>query len=429
MQVISVPHDVLPYVAVNVTFRRGASQDPPGQEGLAYLTAEMLLRGTQRRSRAEFLGAVHQLGTSINVSAGEESIRLSADCAAEHLPALLELMAEAILEPAFSESELSHLQRRTIATLAEMRDDDSAAASLFFTAALFQGHPYAGGIYGYAHTLLAVERDDLAAFHAAHYCVDTLVVAMAGAVDKDEAQRFAEGLEAKLPAGKPGRTTLSHENPRSCKVVHVTHPERSQAQVLIGQAALPGRDSRLLPGLVAVTGFGGTFTSRLVREIREKRGWSYGVGASLQAGLHTGFFQMRFAPRNEDLRPALELSMQLLEELVSVGPSEDEIKFAARYLVQRFPFHLETILRRLNVLLNVTLTGKPTDYIETFCERVEDVDASSAVAALQSFLFPARQTIVVVADASVGESLAEFAGKQSVLTVPSTWDKPLPDMQ
>jgi zinc protease len=205
----------------------------------------------------------------------------------------------------------------------------------------------------------------------------------------------------------------------------VTKEERSQAQVIIGQRAIPGDHPLMVPLRVAVLGFGGTFTSPLVREIREKRGWSYGVSAGLMAGRRGGSFKMRFSPKNDEVAPAISLALEMLNELVYKGPDEETLAFTKRFLVQQYPFMTETPVSRLDQMMHVAATNKPSDYLDTYCERVQAVEADAALFALRSVLLPARQTVVVFGDPSLEESLTKIPGIARFRKLNVDYDAPI----
>jgi zinc protease len=427
MKTVYVENHTLEYVGLGLTFQGGAAMDPPGKEGLAYLTANMLLKGTGQHDREALGAAFDFVGTNIGISVGQESIQVTVDCSTRNLDKVLGLTREAVAESIFPEEELEKLKRQTIAELVEMRDSDSGALRLFFSALLFEGHPYGVPTRGYAESLQAITREDVLAFHRRVFSGRNLLVGVAGDLAPEAAESLHGYFAAALPEGEALPETAAVPEPEAgLRVLLVTKPDRSQAQIAIGQAGIRGSDPRLFPAMVAVTGFGGTFTSVLVREIREKRGWSYGVGAALVPGRNAGLFQVRYAPANGDVVPSIELTLELLRDLAQNGLPADELEFARKYLVNQYPFMFDTPLKRLELDTNVILSGKPADYVERFVERVGAVTEAGALEAMGGILQTDRLTIVVVGDESLAESLKALPGIASFRTVPYTWDGPLP---
>jgi zinc protease len=427
MTTVHVENHTLAYVAIGATFQAGAAQDPKGKEGLSYLTANMLLRGTKKYSREQLMDELDFVGSSVGVSPGRESTQFTVDCSTRNLPVLLDLLQEIFSHPTFPEEELEKLKRQTLAELSEMKDSDSTATKIFFSELLFQGHPYAHPTRGYETSLAAITRADVAAFYEQHYVRNNLLLGVAGDLDSAAVDAMRRQLFAHLKDGPTQVETEVVPAPApGLDVLLVTRPDRSQAQVAIGQTGILGNSPLLFPLDVAITGFGGTFTSVLVREIREKRGWSYGVGAAMVPGRHTGLFQIRFAPANADVVPAITLTRELLAGLVANGLEAEHIQFAQDYLANQYPFLLDTPLKKLELALDVVLSNKPADYVEKYVERVRAVTPEGARAALAATLQPDSMVVVVVGDPSLAQALKAMPGVARFRSIPFSWDGPLP---
>ncbi len=427
MTPIHVENHTLEYVALSITFQVGAAQDPKGQEGLAYLAANMILRGTQKYTRVALSEELDFVGTSIGITVGRETTQIFVDCSTRNLPHLLALVQEVLANPTFPEEEFEKLKRQTIAELSEMRDSDGEAARLFFSELLFEGHPYAHPTRGYEATLTDISREEAREFYHDNFSQANVLIGVAGDVTGDAVPKIEDQLLAGLPTGEPrGATEKVPSFEPGLRILLVTRPDRSQAQVAIGQTALRGDSADLFPASVAITGFGGTFTSVLVREIREKRGWSYGVGAALVPGRHTGLFQIRYAPSTADVVPAIKLTGELLADLAENGLPTEHIEFAQSYMSSQYPFLLDTPHKRLAMALDVILANKPDDYVENYVNYVTAVTVEGARQALNRLLQPANLAIVVVGDPGLAEGLAALPGVSSFRQISATWDGPLP---
>ena len=428
MKVIQVENHSLEYVAVNITFLVGSALDPQGKEGLAHLTSQMLLRGTKRYSKQELAEEIDFLGSNISVASGSETVQVVADCATRNLPKLLELIAEVVVHPTFPEEELEKLKRQTLAEIGELKDNDGAAASLFFAQLVFEGHPYAHPTRGYARAVESFTRDDVVEFYREHFVMANVVVGVAGDVTRREVDELVLGALAALPEGKPRAPTPPVPERRGgIEVLLVTKPERTQSHVVIGQPSVRGDHADLFPLSTAITGFGGTFTSILVREIREKRGWSYGVGASLLPGRYSGLFLVRFAPATEDTVPAVELTLSMLLDLARHGLDDDNLDFARQHLVNQYPFLVDTSVKKMELELNAHLTGKPADYLDRYVERTAAVTRESAAVVVAAVLAPDDSCITVVGDAALEKEFKALPGVSRVRTVPHSWDGDLPE--
>ena len=427
MKVIQVENHSLEYVAVNITFAVGSALDPPGKEGLAFFTSQMLTRGTGRYSKQALAEEIDYLGSNIAVASGTETVQVVADCASRNLPRLLELITEVVVHPTFPEEELEKLKRQTLADIAEVKDTDAAAAALFFGQLVFEGHPYSHPARGYARTVKSFTRDDVVGFYRDHYVKANAVIGVAGDVTPEEVKELVIAAVASLPEGSKRPPTQDvPSRTEGLDILLVTKPERTQSHVVIGQPAVRGDYPDLFSLSTAVTGFGGTFTSILVREIREKRGWSYGVGASLLPGRYSGLFQVRFAPATEDTTPAIGLTLNMLGDLARDGLDDENLDFAKQYLINQYPFLLDTSVKKMELELNAYLTGKPAGYLDTYVDTIAAVSRESARRSVGEVLSPGNSCIVVVGDEGLEKALNDLPGVTRVRTVPHTWDGDLP---
>ncbi|NOZ00527.1 MAG: insulinase family protein [Deltaproteobacteria bacterium] len=183
------------------------------------------------------------------------------------------------------------------------------------------------------------------------------------------------------------------------KILLVDKPDRTQTQVLMGRPSLSWKDPDLFPVLVGNTAFGGTFTSRLMREIREKRGWSYGVSSFITAGREFGTMAIRFFPANKDTVPAIRLTLDLLKDLVKKGLKDEETSYAENHIANQFPFRLETARKRAGEKLADELYSRPRNYIRDYVKNVRAQDTRTINAAMAKWFDPQGLAVVVVGSA------------------------------
>ncbi|MGH7269471.1 MAG: M16 family metallopeptidase, partial [Polyangiaceae bacterium] len=194
---------------------------------------------------------------------------------------------------------------------------------------------------------------------------------------------------------------------RGRRLLVVDKPERTQTQIVIGAMGTSAHDEDHVPLIVANAIFGGTFTSRLMKEIRSKRGWSYGTSARAGVDRRRHSWIMASFPAEKDSAPCLKLSLELLERWVGEGVTPREVAFIQRYLVRSHAFEVDTAAKRLHQALDVELLGLPADYFTGWIERVRAVTPETASAAVKHRIDPESLLAVVVATAPrVKDSLA-----------------------
>ena len=260
--------------------------DPLGQEGLTYLTTQMLTRGAGDYDRAALHEELDLLGAQLHVSTSRNGTTVSGDVLSRNLDAYQELVATVLTKPRFDAEEFAKLKRQTLAEIEQIRDHDDALGSRFFIRELFQDHPYGRPSMGTEASLGQIELSHVVDWYERYLGGETLIHAGCGDLSAERMSAFIAGTVGQLgPAQVP---TVEIPVARPIGGRHVTlvdKPGRSQTQVFMGQPTLQATHPDYIPLMVGNTIFGGTFTARLSHEIREKRGWSYGVSSSVAADL------------------------------------------------------------------------------------------------------------------------------------------------
>jgi len=427
MKIVHVENHRHDHLVVNLTFRRGATTDPEARSGRAWFGGEMLLRGTRHLSEERFQDELDLLGSSLSVGVGAETIHVVGDCRRETWRPFMDLLSEAVLHPAFVQPELDKLYRNHLESIRNARDSDSHLLGQMIPRLLFEGHPYARPARGEELELNAVSLDDARAFQREHLTRDMLIVGVAGDATRDEVDaRFGPLVDALPAAAPPHEIPTPEDQSGGLDVILVERPGRTQAHVGIARLSAPGSAPDLVPLVVCNTAFGDTFTAPLVREIREERGWSYGVDSSLLPGRLTGVHVMQYAPANEYATDAIALGMRLLEETIDRGPDEEDLDFAKSWLVNHFPFHLDTPAKRLGLQLQMLMTRRKPEYLDRFVERVRAVSSDDAHAAARRHWAGRRVAVVVVGDPSLADSLTTLKGLTRLRRVPFDHSGALP---
>lgn len=420
MKTILVESHAVEYVHLNIIQRSGALYDPVGAEGTTYLAAQMLLRGTRRRSRAELDEALDQLGAELDVSVGRESVVIEGEVLSRNLEPFVELVGEALRVPSFDPEELGLIQRLSIAELEQIRDADPELCAELFDRHMWWRHPYGRPVKGTLETLPRIGREDVVAHHERHLAEPNLLVAAAGDVDEEQLTSL---LSAHL-SGLGGSRTVHAELPpepqgRGIRVLLVDKPDRTQTQIRWGHPCIRANHPDTIPLMVGNTIFGGTFTARLMQEIREKRGWSYGAYSRVYGDRRTGSFVFSYYPSVEDTLPALAFGQEMFGQFVDEGVTEKELEATKSYLVNAFAFLVETPARRMWQAVQTELLERPHDFIDTYTARVAAVTREDVNRAVRAHLRPDDLSLTMVCTAEqVQEGVAALPGVREVRVVP-----------
>jgi zinc protease len=420
-QVLVETSHALPLVSILVAFRSGSAHDPPGRDGLARVTARMLRRGAKGLTANQIEETVDALGGEFGADVSTSSSSVHFEVIKRSLDRFVELGATLLAQPMFEPSELERLLRESEAELIEARDSDRSLCSRAFRRTLFAGHPYGRRIAGTIQTLRSIVRDDVAAFYKRHYTRRNAIVAISGDIEPDEARALAERLLAGLPEGESIPDPVPQPDRRpGRRLVFVDKPERTQTQMVIGGLGTDAHDPDHIALMVANTAFGGTFSSRLMQEVRVKRGWSYGASSRVGFDRRRDAFTMWTAPAASDAPACLALQLDLLQVLRRDGITEAELEFVKRYLVRSHAFEIDTARKRVHQKLEEALYDLPDGYHDTYLKQVEAVTIQAANASLQRRISEDDLVVGVVGThAELGAALAAaISGLKEVVVEP-----------
>jgi zinc protease len=397
----------VPIVSIAVGFRSGSTFDPVGKEGLARMTARMLRRGCEGLDADAIEDGIDRLGGEFGADASPSASTAHAEVIARQIDPFLALCEKLVGAPTFPDVELGRLAREAQAELVESRESDRTLAARAFRRTLFAGHPFGRRVAGSMASLASITTDDVASFYRAHYTKANAVVAISGDVTDKGAHEIAERLLSRLPEGEATDDGIREAVPeKGRRLVIVDKPERTQTQMVVGWLGTHPRDPDHFAWLVGNTTFGGTFTSRLMQEIRAKRGWSYGASSRVGFDRHRDAFTMWTAPSAADAGPCLALEIELLSTVRKEGLTQEELDFTKSYLSRSHAFEIDTPRKRVHQPFEEALYDLPAGYYASYLAEVRDVTRDKVNAALTKRMPEDDLVVAVVAtEAETGEAL------------------------
>lgn len=365
----------VPLVTIRFLLPVGSAHDLSGKDGIANLTARMLLKGAGGRKAEEIAEYVEGMGGSLEAEASRDYTLVQGDFMSRDLGAALDIMGDVILAPDFPAEE--HEREKSIVQ-AEIQGDRESPyyfTSTRFIEALTGDHPYAHPVVGSERSIGSLTRDDLAAFHDGYYSPRGAILAIVGDVNAKKALKLVEKemgawkgekIERELPKLQertfPGR-----------KVIIIDKPDATQSQIRIGNIGV-GRDTPYYFQLnVANNILGGGFTSRLMKEIRVVRGLSYGARSILRQYSAGGLFYVVTYTKNESLREAIDVALDELGKIRDVAVDEEELESNERYISGLFPFRIETNGHLAYWLTELAFFGLGKEFVENYRSRIDEV--------------------------------------------------------
>ena len=413
------PSGDTPLVWLEVAMRGGAAADPIGLEGLHRHAALLARRGAGARDRTAFDDDLDRLGAALDVSIARDSTTVSAVTLSRNLDAVVELGAELLAMPRFAEDEHARLLRETPQVLDEIRDDDSALATRWFDRECAPGHPYGRTSLGTEASLARLELTLARDTWRREAVRSNLVLGVAGDIDEAGALAIASRLIARLPAGPTPSLpdVASATAPHGRRVVLVDKADRTQAQLRLGHLGPRYGDDDTAALLLLETGFGGMFSSRLMQEIRVKRGWSYGAGCTLRRSRGRHWLEMWMATAIDVAGDAVRTTLDLYADLAARGLPADETDLARAYLIGSMPFHQATARQRMQLAVRDAVFGLPSDYTIGLPARLAELSAADVAAAADRWLRPDDVVTVAVTTADGARDRLAGAGAGPVATV------------
>jgi zinc protease len=356
------------------------------------------------------------------VSVGRDHLTLSGDTLSASLEDYLGLMRDVLLRPRFEDGELERLKRQTLAELEELRDSDEELAQHLFNQVLLAPDIGARPLKGTPESLARITTAHVCDMASQLIHGDGLVVGAAGDVDLARLEAGLGRAALPLAAGKaPRAAPWSRATWEGIHIWLVDKPERTQTQIFAGHEAPTLGHPDWAALAVANTIFGGTFTSRLSHEIREKRGWSYGAYSSYSATPEAGSFFFRYYPAAKDAVAAFALGLELLQTFVSEGPTDAEVAFARAFLANQSPFRAETPHKQLGEQMQCALFKLPPDAVDLQLSAMLAVTRDEIHAAVTRWLRPNGLVATLVCTASeLEDAIRAVPGVVRVTVVPYT---------
>lgn len=401
----------LPLVTAMLVLDAGESRVAPHQAGLAVLSGDALEGGTTVRNGPQLARALEGIGVSFGSSTGWDSTTVAVSCMVDHLPRALGLLSEMAIQPSFEGDEFSRYQAQRLATMAQRAMNPGSIAADQFARWLYrEGDPYGRPVGGTVEAVQALAPDHARDWVQQTYRANTAGLVIVGDVTAHEARAAAEEAFCDWPADGEGADETHVEARSKSRVAHIVHRGGAvQSEIRIGHVGLPkGHPDELALKIFNLV-LGGSFTSRLNLNLRERNGFTYGIRSGFTGRRGPGPFSVSTAVGTEVTSAAVKEILIEVERLVEEGPTREEVAMATNYLAGVFPLRLETTGRIAGLVAETLVYGLPDDYYQSYRDRVRDIDLEQAHAAGRRHVRPQELCTLIVGDAKiVGPTLAEL---------------------
>lgn len=362
----------IPFTALEIRFRGGTSLDAPGKRGAVNLMTALIEEGTGDLDSVGFARARDSLAASYSFSSDQDQVAVSARFLSENRDQAVDLLRRALTEPRFDQDAIDRVRGQVLAGLRQDAKDPGTLASQRLRAMAFEGHPYASTGDGTIESVSALTRDDILAAHRASIARDRIYVAAAGDITADELGPMLDTLLGGLPetgAPLPARAPMNLTGG-----ITVQDFPGPQATVLFAHEGIKRDDPDFFAASILneILG-GGRFSARLMTEVRDRRGLTYGIGSYLIGYDQAELLMGQFSSANGTVGQAIEVIREEWRKIATEGVTEAELEKTKTYLTGNYPLRFDGNRQIAGMLVGMQMIGLDADYPKTRNAKVEAV--------------------------------------------------------
>ena len=398
LQVLVIEHAEQPVVSVSLVVPAGSRYDPPGKEGVASLTADLLLRGTRTRTAADMAARVGAIGGTLSAATGTDVLTVSATVLAEHAGLVLELLAEVLAGATVPQAEFDSAQRRLVAALGRERDDLASLAQRVFVHALYGDHPY--GRQASEESVNALTRADVVSFAATHLRPSRATLVVAGSVRATDVRTLVQRHLSSWRGTAPAEASVARPAPRGTHIVLVHRAGAVQSHIVMGNTALDATDPRHDALAIVNRLLGGSPDARLGHVLGTEKRWAYSAHTEVTRYRDGGHFAAVVTVNEPVTDQALAELGELLDGARSEAPADSEVAVQRNVLVGSYPRQVETPQQLAAQLAQAAVLGLGPEHLRGYRERLAAVTPADVQAAARAAIRPDSAVIVVAGDAS-----------------------------
>ncbi|WP_411892118.1 M16 family metallopeptidase [Yoonia sp. SDW83-1] len=385
----------IPFVSIEIRFRGSASLDLPGKRGATNLMTGLIEEGSGEMTAQEFQTAREALAARFSFRAFDDTLSISASVLTENRDEALALLRQALTDPTFEQDALDRVRAQVLSGIASAEKDPNDIAGMAFDAAAFGDHPYGSSIDGTVETVNALTREDMFEAHRNALTRDRVFVSVVGDITADQVGPMLDDLLGDLPAeGPPLPGDVAFGLDGGITVVEFDTP---QSVAYFGHAGIKRDDPDFFAAYIMnqVLGAGG-FESRLMTEVREKRGLTYGIRSYLVPKFHSEMVFGSVASSNATIAEAIEVIRAEWARMAEEGLTPEELETAKTYLTGEYPLRFDGNSEIAKIMVGMQMIGLPPDYVINRNDYIEAVTLEDVNRVAAELLKPEELHFVVV---------------------------------
>ena len=401
LRVYGIQNSEVPLVQFDIVIDGGQLLDDMNKVGVANIMARMMTQGTQKKTAQELEEAIDQLGSAINVFASTEDVRISVNTLAKNYDATLALVEEILFEPRWDAKEFDLIKQSVKSQIQQQRGNPNAVATAQFNKLVYgDANMRSRSILGTAATVDTITLDDLKAFFSKNISPSVARMHVVGAVDKAKIVGSLKGINTRWAAKKVEIPVYKlPEPPAKAQVYFYDVPNAAQSVLRFGYPALPATSTDFYPATVAnyILG-GGGFASQLTQQLREGKGYTYGINSGFAGSRDSGTFSIQSGVRANVTLESAQLIKSILENY-GKNYSDSDLETTKSFLIKSNARAFETAGTKLGMLENISKYGWKPDYIKGREQIVKDMTIARVRDLSAKYLDPNRMIWLVVGDA------------------------------
>ncbi|MGD9578321.1 MAG: M16 family metallopeptidase [Syntrophorhabdus sp.] len=385
----------LPFVTFQLIIDGGSRLDPPDREGLSNMTAKGLLHGTTRHTAQQMSAMLDFIGAYLSTNSSKDYTSVGLKVLKKDLVQGFNLFIDALTQPLFPEDEFRREIQRTFGAIKSIEEDPGELSEREFSKTLFAKSPYAHPVTGTEQSLARLTRNDVASFHNTYIRPNRAILVIVGDVSLNEIKKdLMDRLETWSGRDVP---EVSYEQlSNSKRQTWVIDRAITQANVVLGNLGPPRKNPDFFPIAVMNYILGGGFSSRLLTEVRAKRGFAYSVNSAFDFKKFTGSFSVNFQTKNDSAREAISTVLEEMKKIQTEPVTDKELEGARKYLTGSFPLRLDTQAKLAGFLAQVEFYDLGDDYADTYTSRIMAVTKEDIQRVAKKYLNPDNYTLVAV---------------------------------
>lgn len=386
----------VPLVALRFSFDGGSSQDMPGREGTANFITAMMDEGAGDIKSADFQERMEEIAMRMSWTDSKDSMYGSLETLTQNRDKATELLKLAVTKPRFDADAVERIRGQLMANLMYSEKDPDKVAGKAWFATAFQGHPYGRSSDGTPQTVSSISSEDLHAYHKRLFAKDNLRVVAVGDIDAAMLGKMLDEIFGELP-GKAELNPVPKTEPVNAGTQTIIEMNVPQSVAVFGLPAMARKDPDFITAFVVnhILG-GGGFASKLMEEVREKRGLAYSVYSYLQPFKHTSVLTGSVATKNEAMAESLDIIRKELRKMAENGPEPKDLDAAKSYLIGSYPLRFDTNAKIAAQLLGLMEEGFGPDYVDNRNKLIDAVTLEDAKRVARRLLQTDKLIVTIV---------------------------------